>query len=124
MTRQELRVFLDKLYCGCGDPESASRSLLRLLEQFSDRNNEPAYLALPKWISDDGVMFLTLYWMSDLGLIEHGGGVLASWLTGLGSDVLKALRRESIDDFDGLHAMHCIHGYDMDDKIHDCAAVQ
>jgi hypothetical protein len=124
MTRQELRVFLMTWFCGCGAPEAATASLLRLLEQYSDEHREadgePAYKALPKWIPDKGIMFLTLYWLTDLDLIEHGGGVLASWLTGKGQAVLEALRREKEDGFEALHASFCAHGYDLDDRAHDC----
>lgn len=129
MTRQELRRFLDKFFCGCGSPEAASASLLRLLEQYSDENRdgEPAYKALPTWIPDEGIRYLVLYWLTELDLLEHGGGVMASWLTGKGQNVLEALRREKADDFEALHGMYCIHGYDVEGpgaEGHDCRAAE
>lgn len=122
MTRQEMRIFLDAHFCGCGNPENAAGSLLRLLEQFEDGpgfeesgepRKEPAYLALPRWLPDDGVVMLLLYWLSHLELTEHGGGVLGSWLTGTGQRLLEGLRREEADDFEGLFAVHCVHGFDV-----------
>ncbi len=120
MTRQELRVFLQEHFCGCGDPESACRSLLRLLEQFSSHDHEAAYLALPKWIPDDGIMFLVLYWLDRQSLIEHGGGVLGSWLTDKGKETLEALRREAPDDFEALNEMSCVHGFDISGPCTHC----
>lgn len=127
MTRAELRIFLDGFYCGCGAPEAASASFLRLLEQYNDEERdtrEPAYKALPKWIPDDGLMFLTLYWLTHLDLLEHGGGVLASWLTDKGREVLGAMREEKADGFEALHGQYCVHGVDVDDigpGKHDCS---
>jgi hypothetical protein len=126
MTRQELRCFLDKHFCGCGNPTGATASLLRLLETFDhpfDDGREPPYKSLPKWIPDDGAMFLLVYWIDHLDLIEHGGGVLASWLTSKGKDLLEALRREKEDRFEALHGTYCIHGFDVEgSETHDCEA--
>lgn len=127
MNRQELRIFLDEHFCGCGNPTGATASLLRLLETF-DRDfdkREAPYLSLPKWIPDDGAMFLLVYWIDHLGLIEHGGGVLASWLTPKGEELVQALRREKEDDFEKLHETHCAHGFDVEGPdTHDCSAFE
>ena len=40
MTTEELRVYLDQLYCGCGSPEAADKTLLRLLDLFALRGAE------------------------------------------------------------------------------------
>lgn len=120
MTRQELRVFLGEHFCGCGNPPSAARALLRLLEIW-DSEELAMYQELPKLVQDDGAGFLLLYLVDrHMGLIEHGGGVLASWLTGTGARALEALRRESGADFAALFAAHCVHGYDVTDRSHDC----
>lgn len=129
MTREELRVFLQKWFCGCGSPQTASDALLRILEAYTER--EPpndyfkAWRLIDEWFPDEGMRYLALYWLTDLDLIEHGGSVNASWLTGLGERVRDALRREKTDEFEKLHAMHCVHGFDVDGpNAHDCATVE
>ena len=123
MTREELRVFLQDHFCGCGNPSGASASLLELLEIWEDKDR-PMYKEIPKLVQDDGCAFLLMYLIDQhMGLIEHGGGVMASWLTGKGTEVMKALRNEKADGFEKLHEMHCIHGFDVDGpNTHDCRA--
>ena len=122
MTRQELRCFLRGFFCDCGDPPAATEALCWLLETWEDRD-KAMYLELPKKIQDDGMQWLMCYFVNQLHLIEHGGGVMASWLTGKGSEVLAALRRERVDGFKKLHESYCKHGYDVSGPDgHDCAA--
>lgn len=125
MTRPELRVFLMKFFCGCGNPEEASRSLLRLMSLFADDAKGKPYqefkAQLESLIPDIGIQNLMLYFLTELGLLEHGGGVFASWFTGKGDAVYEALKREEADGFEALHEMFCVHGYDVGDKDHSCA---
>lgn len=125
MTREELRVFLQEHFCGCGNPTGATGALLRLLEVW-DSKELAMYQELPKLVQDDGTMFLLVYLVDrHMGLTEHGGGVLASWLTPKGEAVLAALRRERADDFEKLHDTHCAHGFDVDGpNTHDCMAAE
>lgn len=125
MTREELRVFLWKHFCGCGNPEAAAGALLNLLEIWDDRrpDGRAMYQELPKLVQDNGCMWLLIYLIDQhMGVIEHGGGALASWTTALGSDVLEALQREKEDGFAALMSPACAHGYDLSDHSHDCMA--
>lgn len=122
MTREELAVVLQEWYCGCGNPEDASGALLHLLELH------PLYDAasqqdLDTWIPDSGVRHLLLYMLDRLDLTEHGGSVGGGWLTDNGEAVRDALRSEKADNFAALHGPdRCVHGHDVMDDSHDCAA--
>ena len=120
MTREELRIFLDQFYCGCGNPRLASESLFSLLRRYERGHDDNSKIVA----NDEGVMYLTLYWMTHFGLIDHGGSVNSSWLTELGTNVLHALAREASDEFESLHHVHCVHGFDISDNLHDCAMVE
>ena len=121
MTRQELRVFLSDHFCGCGNPRGAAGALLRMLEVWGSKDLA-AYQEFPKLVQDDGAMFLLVYLVDGhMGLTEHGGGILSSWLNAKGQEVLAALRAEPADGFKALCAMHCVHGYDVDDRSHVCS---
>jgi hypothetical protein len=117
MTRQELRIYLDSWFCGCGQPEDAAAALLRLLRlhPLFDHQDE-----LNAWLSDDGVRYLLLYRLDHDGLNEHGGSVGGAWLTAKGEALRDALAREEPDKFEGLLAEHCVHGVDVGDAEHDC----
>lgn len=119
MTRQELRVALDEWFCGCGCPEDAAGALLRLLRLHPLYEH---YDELRAWVPDLGVQYLLLYQLDRLELTEHGGSVGGAWLTDKGTEVRDALAREQADTFEALLAQHCIHGFDIDDDSHDCAA--
>lgn len=122
MTREELRVFFQDHFCGCGSPPAAAGALLNLLEIWND-HDRAMYLELPKLVQDDGCGWLLLYLIDrHMGLIEHGGGVKASWLDRKGKQVLEALRCEKDDSFESLFGDHCCHGYDVSDPTHDCSA--
>ena len=120
MSREELRVFLDQWYCGCGRPQDASATLLRILRMCPLFEHREEFEAL---IPDDGLEYLVLYWFTHFELMEHGGSVGGSWLTTLGEQVRDALAREESDNFETLHSQHCMHGYsleDIDAGVHAC----
>lgn len=120
MTRPELRIFLGEWYCGCGDPEAASKELLDLLRQHPLYEGERG-AKLRKRLGD-GIFYITLYTLDHFDLTEHGGGVNGAWLTLKGEDIRDALAREEADDFEALHKAHCAHGFDIDDETHNCFA--
>mgnify|MGYP001593950623 FL=1 len=67
---------------------------------------------------------MTLYFLDEKGLTEHGGAVGGGWLTDLGETVRDALATEESDNFETLFAPHCVHGADVSDQEHDCFAVE
>ena len=118
MTTAKLSVFLQKWFCGCGVPENACESLRKLLkwhEDWDHRDEMREYLGELK--------YLTLYTLDHFELIEHGGGVGSSWLTGLGENVLAGLEREKVaDGYESLLETRCIHGnLCMDTQCPECA---
>lgn len=117
----ELRVYLDQLYCGCGSPEAADRTLLQILDLFALEGDARLgrTAALDRLMPDRGVLMLVLYGVDRAGLTEHGSGVEFGWLTDHGREVRSALQRESADGFESLNADRCAHGYDID-RIEDC----
>ena len=125
MTRQELRVFFQKWFCGCGQPEDAAAALLRLL-RLHPLHRAEARREFEAWIPDEGVQYLLLYQLDHLDLTEHGGTVSGGWLSAEGDRVLEALVREEADGFKAACAACCIHGYaigiDPDDPVepHTC----
>lgn len=110
MTKQELRVFLDSWFCGCGMPEAACASLQRLLSLHPLYEHRKEFEAL---IPDDGVQYLLLYTLDHFDLTEHGGNVGGAWLTDKGKQVLEALNVEAAGEFDSLVESCCIHGYSI-----------
>jgi len=116
MTRAELRIFLSSWFCGCGRPEDASKTLLRILElhPLYDHRAE-----LEAWITDEGVLELLLHTLDSFDLTEHGGTVGGAWLSAKGEAVRDALCREQADGFSALHGDYCIHGIDLTEQ-HDC----
>lgn len=118
MTRQELRVFLDEWFCGCGSPSDATLALLRLLELHPLYEHQDE---LKRMLPDGGLRYLTLYTLDYFDLSEHGGTVGGSWLTDKGKAVLAALQREAGDEFQALHVQHCCHGYAAEtDELFQC----
>lgn len=98
-------------FCGCGRPDLANeiifKALLHIedLEKIRDANfNRPG--ADPKWKEDLdgwnargleifgnlGTETIVYYVLDKAGLIEHGGSV-PGWLSELGEEVLKELRK-------------------------------
>ena len=119
MTRQDLSIFLQGWFCGCGSPEAAAAALLRLLRLH------PAYdhaEELETLVPDNGIRHLLLYHLDQLDLTEHGGNIGGAWLTDKGEMVLDALTREEADGFVALLRSRCVHGF-SDDELHDCAGM-
>jgi hypothetical protein len=97
VTQAELRKWLYKHMCGCGQPWKACEFLLDALEHM------PAYDHVNWW--DDiptGMRMFVLYTMDNMGLTEHGGGITGCWLTKTGEEVRDALKREKADEFEKL----------------------
>lgn len=117
MTRQELRVFLQDWFCGCGQPEAAADILRIILALHPLHSNREAFELL---IPNDGLQYLLLYTLSSFDLTEHGGSVGGGWLTDKGHSVLAALEREKADDYGALFAMACIHGYAVETELMEC----
>ena len=117
MTRQELRVFLDSWWCGCGIPESAAARLRDVLALHPLYDHRKEFEQL---LPDSGFQHLILYILDHFDLTEHGSGVGGGWLTDKGKAVLEALNRESLDGFETLTAGHCAHGYNVDTELMDC----
>lgn len=118
MTRQELRVFLQDWFCGCGQPAQALSSLRELLALHPLYDHRAEFERL---IPDEGLQYLMLYTLDHFDLSEHGGSVGGAWLTDKGRAVLEALEREMPDDFEALSGSCCCHGYSIDDdEILNC----
>lgn len=118
MTRQQLRVFLQGWFCGCGSPELAASKLQAMLSLCPFYENRAA---LEQMIPDAGVLELLLYTLDHFDLIEHGGSIGGSWLSDKGKQVLAALNREASDEFEALMEQSCMHGYSVDsDEIASC----
>lgn len=69
-------------FCGCGDPVSAVKALLAVMDalaerQKSDWKNDRVEGTLP----DGAWSLIPLYVLDAAGLTEHGGSVTGSWLT-------------------------------------------
>lgn len=119
MTRPELRVFLQKWFCGCGDPTAATTRLRDILKLHPLYNHRDEFEAL---VPDNGLQYLLLYTLHHFDLTEHGGTVGGAWLTDKGKAVLEALNRESVDDFQELLEQSCVHGYSVEsgDELMQC----
>lgn len=117
MTREELRVVISDWFCGCGSPEAACKSLLRLLSLHPMYDH---WRDAEAWVGDEGLLYLLLYQLDRLELTEHGGSVSGAWLTPKGEAVRDALGREEADGFEALNGEYCVHGYDVSDRDHDC----
>jgi hypothetical protein len=119
MTRPELRVELE-WFCGCGSPEEAAATLLKVLRLHPLYENRPAFEEL---VPDTGLQYLLLYQLSDRDLTEHGGTCGGGWLTEKGLAVRGALEAEEVDGFDALFGDHCVHGFGDETPDHDCMAL-
>jgi hypothetical protein len=117
MTRQELRVFLQDWFCGCGSPDAAADTLRIILTLHPLHSNREAFETL---VPNDGVQHLLLYTLDHFDLTEHGGSVGGGWLTEKGKAVLAALEREKADDYEALFETACLHGYAVETELMDC----
>ena len=109
-TLPQLRVFLQKYFCGCGQPESAVERLRDLLRWHHRENG--GYKGREAAVNDAGFEMLLLYFLDHMGLTEHGGSVGGAWLTAEGEGVLGALERLG-EDVEPATQSCCIHGYAM-----------
>lgn len=119
---QDLRVFLQEWFCGCGSPDDAAATLMRILRAQHDSQYGPLQALAP----DDGIYYLTLYSLDHFRLIEHGSSIAYAWLTDKGKAVLGALEREhAADGLESATDPCCIHGWSMEagdePDDHDCA---
>ena len=118
MTREELRVFLEGWFCGCGNPDDAAARLCDLLTFHPLYENRGEFERL---VPDSGIQHLLLYMLDHLGLTEHGGSVMGAWLSDKGKDVLTALERERSDNFEILtEGDICMHGYTFGQDCPEC----
>jgi hypothetical protein len=118
VTREELHVFLDGWFCGCGSPEAACAELLALL-QAHPLHQEERWKRLEEDLGE-GRFHLILYTLDHFELTTHGGTVGGGWLTDKGTAVMEALEREQ-GDFVAFCDEHvCVHGFAITDVTHDC----
>lgn len=132
MTLEELRVELDRFFCGCGAPELAAAKLLLVLDALAEEH--PPGGSRRAWSDewraehlgpDEGTQLLLLYFLTSLDWIEHGGNVFCSWPTLLGDALREALRAEAGASYERVFAPHCAHGRDAGGaapQCPDCAA--
>ena len=118
MTKQEARALLGQWFCGCGQPEEATASLLRLLQLHPIYTHQREFDEL---VSSAGMQYLLLYMVDTMGLTEHGGSVGGAWLTDRGEALMERLRLEGVaDDFRSLSESCCIHGYSIESDDEFC----
>ena len=118
MTRAELRVFLSTWFCGCGSPEEASATLLKLLDLHPLYKHSAKLTAM---VPDEGIRELLRHTLDSFGLTEHGTSLGGAWLSEKGTHVQAALRCESADGFVALHGDYCIHGIETDAPCNQCS---
>lgn len=81
--------------CGCGNPEKTLQSALDALD-YCALDGLPERTAFLKekfgaeYASDDGLVQLLFYVLTEQGYIQHGGSVNGSWLTDAGK-IFRAL---------------------------------
>lgn len=117
MTRQELSVFFQEWFCGCGSPEMAAETLRMVLSMHPLYEHGAEFDAL---VPCEGLRMLLLYTLDHFELTEHGGTVGGGWLTDKGKAVLAALEREKSDNYAALFAQACIHGYAVEGEAFEC----
>ena len=80
---------IQKFCCGCGNPDLVWESIHKYLENYSltgdDCNKRTISL-------DTGEALFLAYFLTEIGLLEHGGSVHGSWLSDEGKEVLEFLR--------------------------------
>lgn len=92
-------------FCGCGSPEDAYelvRDILRLAPFYEGwKDGTPNRAKVRELLGrTDAVFYLVLYQLDRAGLIEHGGGIGASWLTQKGVHVLALMESAEESDLD------------------------
>lgn len=88
-TEFELIIFEILKFCGCGDPEDAAIFVRDVLAMI-DPQQDGLYEKREAYFNNNGMEFAVYYWLTELGLLEHGGCV-PGWRTDLGNEVLEDL---------------------------------
>lgn len=104
VTEEVGELFHELGFCGCGCPDEAFELLRQVLAAFSEKIDWDAPDAKERYkdwakrfrdllpVDDNpGLAYSYLYWMDSKNLIEHGSGILSSWLTEDGRRVLAIL---------------------------------
>jgi hypothetical protein len=118
--RRNVYLALDKLFCGCGNPEEAValvHALLRAAPFYESRER------LSELLPTTGIEMLVLGALDETAeLIEHGSSIGGSWLTPRGEEALRGL--DLIEANEGYRAFvgedRCAHGTTMDEPCPDC----
>ena len=96
-------------WCGCGNPDTAlmyMRDVLAAMHKRSENN----HASTNTWAADSEELYKLLnlnaceplalsylYMLDALGLTEHGGNVMGSWLTNAGEQLLDKLQNTDIE---------------------------
>ncbi len=82
-------------WCTCGSPHYAYETLEWLLAAFANAPTDEPRLQFLDWLEgrEPGLFWIALYAIDRAGLIDHGVGVRAGFLTKEGEQVLEWLRR-------------------------------
>jgi hypothetical protein len=117
--RRELSLAVDEMYCGCGTPGEALKTIHDLLRAAPFHENRAAVEAI---LPTSGVEMLVLGSLDRADLIEHGSSIAGSWLTEKGQRVLSILDQVSAaEGYDAFtDADRCAHGHLVDETF-DCA---
>lgn len=75
--------------CGCSDLEAMIITVRDLMEWHASINDRKRYSEL---YDDEGIFYLLVGKLDDLGLGEHGTAIRHPWLTQNGKRLLEALR--------------------------------
>ena len=90
-------------FCDCGDPKKNLQHVLRGLALIDERGPTGGHSAWDSWYQEhkarerdvfasDTTALFFYYWATSRDFSEHGGNVLASWLTEDGRRLLGMLR--------------------------------
>jgi len=85
--------------CGCSDLEAMINVVKGLLEWMSENIMErPGYEKL--FNGNEGVFYLLIGRLDNLGLSEHGVSLRCSWITKRGQEFLKAIQTFSVEEIE------------------------
>lgn len=100
-------------WCGCGNPDMVlmyMRDVLAMLHKRSEDSRADASPDGSTWAANSEELYKLLnfkaceplalsylYMLDELGLTEHGGNVMGSWLTPAGKDLLTILQNTDIE---------------------------
>jgi hypothetical protein len=68
--------------------EEHQRNLISIFE-FKDNSTDDQYFS----DIQDGIVQFVLYYLDEVGVIEHGSSIGGAWLTKYGKEILKALNK-------------------------------